>query len=99
MYETPISLQEVRAALAASKSGKAPGPSEVSVDILKHLNDAALCEVVNLFERCRKNRSVPDSINKALLRMLPKTEKGMADITQTRPISLMEHLLKVHREA
>jgi hypothetical protein len=39
---------------------------------------------------------VPDEINTAILRLLPKTPNGLSDLNATRPIALMESILKVY---
>ena len=76
------------------RSGKAPGESEVTVDILKLIDDSNLKHMVAIMERWREEAKVPDVLNVALIRLLPKTDKGTADISKCRPIALMEHLTK-----
>ena len=43
----------------------------------------------------RGSEQVPESWNMTLLRPLPKTEAGLYDISKTRPIALMEVILKL----
>ena len=42
-----------------------------------------------------EGKQVPESWNMTLLRPLPKTEAGLYDISKTRPIALMEVILKL----
>ena len=86
----PLEMAELKDALKASKSGAAPGQSQVSVDILKLLDADGLRELLAFFNACLGELRVPDSINRALLRLLPKTDKGLKDLAATRPIALME---------
>ena len=92
--EDEITVSEARAAMARMKSGKAPGESEVTVDLLKLINDENLERIVAIMEQWRKDGKVPDVLNIALIRLLPKTEKGTADISKCRPVALMEHIIK-----
>ena len=96
IYETGIGVEEIELALKETKSGKATGPSEVSVDMIKCMDKESLAQVARYFNICRQTKAVPDSTNGALLRLLPKTDKGMSDLDRTRPINLTEQLLKVY---
>ena len=96
IYETGIGVEEIELALKETKSGKATGPSEVSVDMIKCMDRESLAQVARYFNICRQTKAVPDSTNGALLRLLPKTDKGMSDLDRTRPINLTEQLLKVY---
>ena len=94
----PQALTELQAALKTSKSGAAPGQSQVSVDMLKLLDAEGLKELLKFYNACLEERRVPDSINRALLRLLPKTDKGLKDLAATRPIALMENVVKVFEQ-
>ena len=72
IYETGIGVEEIELALKGTKSGKAIGPSEVSVDMVKCMGRESLAQVARYFNICRQTKAVPDSTNGALLRLLPK---------------------------
>ena len=54
--------------------------------------------VVKFFNRCVQAGRVPGSVNCALMRLLPKTDQGLSDLTAVRPIALMENLVKVYEQ-
>ena len=96
IYETGIWVAEIESALKETKSGKATGPSEVSVDMLKCMDSESLAQVARYFNICRHTKAIPDSTNGALLRLRPKPDKGKSDLGRTRPINLTEQLLKLY---
>ena len=60
--------------------------------MIKALNKEALPIILQLFNECIQEQQVPDKINQALLRLLPKTEKrasrpkcGKANSTNRKP--------------
>ena len=72
----------------------------MSVDnvMIKCVNREPLAQVARYFNThvCRQTKAAPDSTNGALLRLLPKTDKGMRGLDRTRPINLTEQLLNVY---
>ena len=41
---------------------------------------------------------IPDSLNRAILKLLPKSCKGLRDMNAVRPIALMESISKVFEQ-
>ena len=72
----------------------AQGESQVHVNMLKSIDDHG--PITILFNSFLENRRIPDNMNTALLRLLPKTDNGLADLDKTRPIALMEALGKLY---
>ena len=91
-----ITLEEVKQALQHAKNGTAPGESQLHIGELKILDDENLEVVRAIFDEFRAARRVPDDLNCALLRLLPKTEAGLSDLDKTRPITLIETLTKLY---
>ena len=91
-----IWMKDVREGIKSFKVGKTPGPSTVSVEMLEWLDDENLEEIANIMDQILQGRHVPSSWNQTLLKPIPKTEEGVYDITKTRPIALMEIILKVY---
>ena len=87
-----ITMGELKTAIKRSKSDKASGPSQVGINIIKMLDGMALEEVRKFFNECMKEGGIPDSINNAILRLLPKSDKGLVDMNAVRPIALMENI-------
>ena len=92
----PIRLEETTSAIHNINSASAPGKSEVSNRLLKLLDAENTLTLNNLFNSWFTQREVPDEINTAILRLLPKTPNGLSDLNSTRPIALMENILKVY---
>ena len=93
-----ITLEELKAAIKRSKSDKASGPSQVGINLIKMLDDAALEEIRTFYNECMKEGGIPDSINNAILRLLPKSDKGLGDMNAVRPIALMENIVKTFEQ-
>ena len=83
-YSQPITLSEAKEALSRMKAGKAAGDSEVTTDILRLIDDCNLKQVVAVMEGWRKDGRIPDVLNVALIRLLPKTDKGTTDVSKCR---------------
>ena len=47
---------------------------------------------------CLTENKIPDCLNSALMRLLPKSDKGLADLNAVRPIALMENIIKVYEQ-
>ena len=63
--------------------------------MLKYLQWAG--EILSpMFNEFLSDRRIPDEMNTAILRLLPKTEAGLSDLDKTRPIALMETLCKLY---
>ena len=91
-----ITYEEVKEAIKESKKNTAAGPSQVGIDIFKDLDKEGMEILAEFFNRCMTEGKVPDSINKALMRLLPKTDKGLSDMNLVRPIALIENLVKIY---
>ena len=90
-----IDLHTVKEAIKSFRRGKAAGPSGIAYDDLKALSDDNLRPIVELMQQFMDDKGIPQCINRDLLRPLPKTEGGLADLALTRPIALMEVLGKL----
>ncbi len=88
-------LGEVKQALKSMKKGTAPGPSGNTYDLLGMLRDEHLAPLVNIVADTIESGNVDQEMNRSLLRPLAKTDQGLADLGKTRPIALMEAILKV----
>ena len=82
-------------ALGKFKSGKAGGPSGITYDLLKALEEENSGPILELMRQCLKDRALPKELNRSMIRALAKTEQGVADLNMTRPIALMEALGKL----
>ena len=93
--EEECTTQELVEALKKMASGTAPGPSGLTYDILKAMTQTHLEPVRKVVSRVITTGQIEDDMNTGLLRPLPKSDNGLADLSQTRPIALMEALMKI----
>ena len=92
----PILPEDTCSAIRNIRAGSAPGKSEISNRLLKILDDDNILTLTNVFNTWFSKGEVPDEMNTAILRLLPKTPNGLSDLNATRPIALMESILKVY---
>ena len=97
----PITGVELRTALHKMGRNKAPGPSGITVEMLRHLPDSTLDNwLLPLVNHCLTNQVLPDSVKRFLVWCLEK-KPGMGSIIhptdklQLRPISLFEIFSKL----
>ena len=92
----PIDTDALEATIKQMKAGTAGGPSGMTYDVLKAIDRQHLEPMRKVLQKCMDTREIPTEMNRTKLRPLPKTEAGMADLSKTRPIALMEVMLKVY---
>ena len=92
-----ITTEEVRREIKRSPVKSAAGISQIGARGLQMLAESDECtEVIRqMFEAWKCGGQVPDCLNTALMKLLPKTENGLEDLTKVRPIALMEVIVKV----
>ena len=91
-----ITMEELKAAIKDSPAKSASGPSQIGNAALQMLDDTALAPILELFNTCLKTKAIPDCLNTALMKLLPKSDSGLDDLNKVRPIVLMECLTKVY---
>lgn len=90
-----ITRTEVERALLGSKNGKAPGPDEVHVEILKLLSEErSLTLLVDFFNSIYRSGTIPRDWLKSTFVTLPKKRNAKV-CNEYRTISLMSHALKL----
>ena len=90
-----ISIEEVRSALAGSKSGKAAGPSEVVVEMLEASGEAGLQWVTDICNEVVRIGKIPDDWRKS---WMVTNYKGKGDALECgcyRGIKLLGQVMKV----
>eukprot|EP00969_Alexandrium_andersonii_P298854 13211096-Alexandrium_andersonii.AAC.1 len=94
----PVSMAELRAALAAAKAGRRGGPSGMIVEELKLLGDDDLDGLRVFFSRCLETASFPSQRRRAKVAgVFKKGPRRLAD--NFRPISLLEVAYKLFARA
>ena len=85
-----IDETEIEEIIRSLPNNKAPGPSEITYEMLKKLGNKGLKTLVDMFNACLMLGSIPESWRQSNIYPIPKKEDWMADLTNTRPIVLME---------
>ena len=89
-----ITACEVRLAIKQMKKGKAPGPDNLTVDLISDAGEPIHIRLARLFNVCLKKSRTPEEWNKAILILLHK--KGdPRDMNNQRPISLLNVVYKI----
>lgn len=90
-----IEKEEVTEALRKMKCGKAAGPSEVSIDLLKALGEEGEAWLLELLQKVLTEGRMPDDWQKSSIFTLYKNKGDILDCGNYRGIKLTEHVLKV----
>ena len=94
--DSPITGSSVHKAADSMGKGKAAGKSKVTADMVAQLDARGFEILAGIFDGWRVAGAIPDTLNTALIRLLPKTSQGLADLAKCRPVALMEHLTKIY---
>jgi exonuclease III/ribonuclease HI len=93
----PITKTEMTDYIKSMPNNKAPGPSEISNDLLKLITDESaidiLLEILNI---SITNQIVPTNDQLAKIILLPKIRHWDGQLEKTRPITLLESTLKLY---
>ncbi|GET56673.1 hypothetical protein RIR_jg37205.t1 [Rhizophagus irregularis DAOM 181602=DAOM 197198] len=90
-----IDISDVLAILKNSPSNKAPGPSQITYEDLKHLHKDVLILLTQIFNLCIHLDTIPTKWRDALLFPIPKPHDWDSKLTNTRPITLLETTRKL----
>jgi hypothetical protein len=86
----PPSADEWYNIISSLPDGKAPGPSKVSNEMLKHLGDTSRRILWYIICGCLRLSSLPHRWNHAFIYPIPKPKPWEYDLNNTRPITLLE---------
>ncbi|GBC08731.1 hypothetical protein RclHR1_08350001 [Rhizophagus clarus] len=75
-------------------NGKAPGPSMITYEMLKHLGLAANTLLLILIHKCFASAGIPDLWRQAMVFSIPKPHEWRCQLQNTRPITLLEVIQK-----
>jgi ribonuclease HI len=96
--QNPITLEELDKSLRSFATGKAQGPSQIPPEAMRWMPDNHRQRILALLNKCLQTGQFPSSANAAKMWLVPKNEQGNTDLTQTRPIALMETLAKTYEQ-
>jgi len=90
-----FTLEEVENVITLSPSHKAPGPSGIPNECWKKVGKKMKERIVNLFNKIQSTEKMPKEWRRANIIPIAKPKNWEKDITNTRPITLLETLRKI----
>src|SRR3989440_7339371 len=81
--------------IANAPANKAPGPSQLSYDLMKHLGPLALDILYRLTCACFRLSIIPNGWKRAAIYPIPKPTAWQLKLNNTRPITLLESPRKI----
>ena len=93
VYNRPFSLEELQDALRRAHDTSA-GPDEIHYKLLKHLPDASLLLLLNIFNKIWISGDFPSDWRKAIVIPIPKPGKDPTNPTNYHPIALTRCICK-----
>ena len=92
--ETPITTEEVRAAIGQLNNNKSPGPDLIKAEELKCLSEHQLLQIAEMYNNMFKSKNQID-IGKGTLILLNKPNKTKGPLENLRPIVLLSTIRKI----
>ena len=90
-----VSREEVKNALRRMKKGKAVGPDELSVEVLKCMGEMGIKFLTRLFNRLLMGERMPGEWRRSVLIPIHKNKRDAQFCGNYRRIKLMSHTMKV----
>ncbi|GBB84734.1 hypothetical protein RclHR1_11300003 [Rhizophagus clarus] len=97
IYETllsPPSLEEWLSTVSSMSNGKAPGPSMITYEMLKHLGPTTNFLLLILICKYFASADIPDLWRQAMVFPISKPHEWRCQLKNTRPITLLEVIQK-----
>src|SRR5271156_546659 len=91
----PVTVSELDTALSSLPTGKAPGLSGISYEMLKHLPLNARDCLRDLISFCFREGVIPSSWKDATIYPIPKPHEWNCYLKHTRPITLLDTVRKL----
>src|SRR5260363_167360 len=93
--KNPITLSELEKTLSETPNNKTTGPQNISNEMLKHLNTYEKNTFLKILNACIDLQIIPKSWNQSKIYLISKKQIFSDQLTDTRPITLVEHARKV----
>ncbi|GBC39586.1 RNA-directed DNA polymerase from mobile element jockey-like [Rhizophagus irregularis DAOM 181602=DAOM 197198] len=87
-------LEEWLSTVSSMPNDKAPGPSMITYEMLKHLGSNTSALVLILVQSCLRTADIPDLWCQAMVFPIPKPHEWKCQLKNTRPITLLEVIRK-----
>ncbi|GET54160.1 RNA-directed DNA polymerase from mobile element jockey-like isoform X1 [Rhizophagus irregularis DAOM 181602=DAOM 197198] len=90
----PPTLEEWLSTVSSMPNDKAPGPSMITYEMLKHLGSNTSALVLILVQSCFCTADIPNLWRQAMVFPIPKPHEWKCQLKNTRPITLLEVIRK-----
>ena len=91
-----FTMEELQTALAKLRARKAPGPDGIRPELLLLLDSYGESQLLDLYNTCWSTRTIPSDWKEASVITFYKGKGEDSDVTNYRPISLLNTLYKVY---
>ncbi|GBB92834.1 hypothetical protein RclHR1_20620005 [Rhizophagus clarus] len=92
---SPPSLEEWLSTVSSMPNGKAPGPSMITYEMLKHLGPTTNSLLLILIHACFALADIPDLWRQTMVFPIPKLHEWHCQLKNTHPITLLEVIWKL----
>ena len=89
-------MEELQAALAKVRKGRAAGPDGMRSDVVRLLDYYGEQQLLDLYDQCLITKTVPKKWKEAIAVSFYKGKEDDADASNCRPISLLNTTYKVY---
>ena len=90
-----VTMEEIERALKKMKKGKAPGPSEMTCDILKEVGERGKEELAKVFRNISEKGEIPEEWNDSFTIPIYKGKGDALSCGKYRGVRLLEHGMKL----
>ncbi|GBB97435.1 hypothetical protein RclHR1_29950003, partial [Rhizophagus clarus] len=91
---SPPSLKEWLPTVFSMLNGKAPSPSMITYEMLKHLGPTTNSLLLTLIRKCFASADIPDLWRQTMVFPIPKPHEWRCQLKNTRPITLLKVIRK-----
>src|SRR4051812_26170741 len=91
----PPTMEELDYHIQLLPNGKATGPSKISYEMIKHLSIEMKTIIKDLMTDCFRLRQIPSFWKLANVYPIPKPKPWCCDLSNTRPITLLDTVRKL----
>ena len=87
--ETPFTLDDLKNALSQMKLNKTPGPDGLTTEFYQHFFPDLGPILLKMIHEAHKKQTLPDSLSRSYITLIPKDNPDKTQMKNYRPISLL----------
>ncbi|GBB87496.1 hypothetical protein RclHR1_13990006 [Rhizophagus clarus] len=92
----PLSMDDLKLVIHDAAKYKAPGPSKITYEDIKHLSQLGHSYLLHIYNYCFNNNCIPSAWKSAYIFPIPKPQDWNSELNNTRPITLLETPRKLY---